>query len=177
MEDDTYNYIVRVCDRPACKSSQPPFLSKGQQQQLSTLSKPDAALHADTGQRCCSILITALGQRITCTTQDRLTNWSSTKDDHILARLNFASSTCVNSHRQWLTHCTLFKTDTLWQLEAELCRVIYELHFETRCLSEPRHACGHVEQHEGHQFGRQTLCQHLRPLLAQMRAHAMNAKQ
>ncbi len=150
--------------------------AKGQQQQISTLSTPDAALHADTGRRCCSLLITALGQRITCTTQDRLTNWSSTKDDHILARLNFASSTCVNSHGQWLTHCTLFKTDTLWQLEAELCRVIYELHFETRCLSGPRHACAHFEQHEGRHCGRQAVCQHLKPLLAQMRTHAMNAK-
>ncbi len=109
-----------------------------QQQQISTSNKPDHT--ADTRQRCCSHLITALGQWISCTAQDRLTNWSSTKDDHILARLNFASSTCVNSHRQGLTHCTLFKTDTLWQLEAELCRVIYKLHFETRCLLESRHA-------------------------------------
>lgn len=119
----------------------------------------------------------ALVQRITCTTQDTLTNWSSTKDNHILARLNFASSTCMNSHRQWLTHCTLFKTDTLWQLEAELCRMIYKLQFQTKWVSGSRHSRGHFEQHEGCQCQRQALCQHLKPLSAQMRKYAMNAKQ
>ena len=63
------------------------------------------------------------------------TNRSSPQDDHILARLNLASPAGVDSYREWLTHGTLLKGDTFWQLEAELCRVIYELQDRAHGLS------------------------------------------
>lgn len=42
------------------------------------------------------------------------TNRSSTENDHIFARLNFAPATSVNASRERLAHRTLFICNIVW---------------------------------------------------------------